>query len=194
MLRKLFLTAVLFKCFIFASIAQSVANDLVTTALHRHSLLRGDSVYLFYAVHPSKKIKPRSSKLYYWYKGDTILVTEGAFDGWVLNGSYKIFYPNKNIKQSGQFTNGLKTGIWRSWFPDGTLRNIVTWKNGERTGFFEEHHNDGSLSEKGHYRKNQISGIMTEYNSDGKKTKVKYKDGVQVRKKKKGKKDSTSKQ
>jgi hypothetical protein len=185
------MTAVLLTCFISFSNGQSPSKKLVTTALHRHSLIKNDTAYLFYAIHPSKKVKLSSTKIYYWYTKDTILATEGGFDGWVLNGSYKIFYPNKNLKEEGMFTNGLKTRRWQTWFPDGTLKTITTWKNGERSGFFEEQDSTGSLLNEGHYKKNKINGIMTEFNSDGKKKKVKYKHGIPIEKKKKKKKSST---
>ena len=44
----------------------------------------------------------------------TILVTQGGYNGRLLNGDFRVFYPNKNLKENGNYQFGLKEGTWIS--------------------------------------------------------------------------------
>ncbi len=71
-----------------------------------------------------------SDRLYFWYAANKIHSTEGGFSGRLLNGSYNEFYPDKNLREQGNFKKGLKDGVWKSWDEDGTLDSSSKWKNG----------------------------------------------------------------
>lgn len=105
-------------------------QDLETTALHRVTLNKNDTIWQFFAIPPKKDAKLDKDLVYYWYSPDTILQTEGSYDGHVLDGAFKKFYPDKNLMEEGQFSLGLKTGDWRTWYPDGKLRSVAHWKKG----------------------------------------------------------------
>jgi antitoxin component YwqK of YwqJK toxin-antitoxin module len=68
--------------------------------------------------------------IYYWYSANIIHATQGGFSGTLLNGRYTEYYPDKNLKEQGEFKNGLKDGVWKNWSDDGTLMASTNWKHG----------------------------------------------------------------
>ena len=72
----------------------------------------------------------KSALFYYWYGSNEIHVTQGGFSGKLLNGQYTEYYPNKNLKEQGQFKKGLKNGLWKAWNGDGLLLSTTKWNNG----------------------------------------------------------------
>jgi antitoxin component YwqK of YwqJK toxin-antitoxin module len=118
------LTAFLF----LLSVNSFSQNKLETTALNRVTYQKKDTVYLFYVAKAPDKLKVRMRNKYHWFASDTILITSGGFDGKLLHGTFKVFYPNKNLKEEGEFEYGRKTGIWRSWATNGMLVEVVKWK------------------------------------------------------------------
>jgi len=122
---------ILFLFLCFRVNAQDADDRLLADALDRRTILRKDTLYLFYVAEEGKIVKPDINKLYYWFRTDTVLTTAGGFGGRVLNGEYKVYYPNKNLREAGQFRYGLKVGDWKIWNPDGSLQTLVQWKEGE---------------------------------------------------------------
>jgi antitoxin component YwqK of YwqJK toxin-antitoxin module len=110
--------------------AQERQYGLETTALGRRVINRQDTVYIFYVKKPEEALKVDRDKTYYWFKSDTIITTTGGYDGWVLNGDYKMFFPGKGMRQSGFFQMGLKDGEWKTWYEDGRLQSVSRWKKG----------------------------------------------------------------
>lgn len=75
------------------------------------------------------------SKMYFWFKAQRIMTTQGGSSGLLLNGNYTSHYDeNHQLFQSGSFCKGLKNGSWNQWRKNGTLVSKETWKNGELKG------------------------------------------------------------
>jgi antitoxin component YwqK of YwqJK toxin-antitoxin module len=132
-------------------------KKLKTTALNRITFAKNDTLYRFFLVKPGKKIAAKSGVNYYWYRPDTILITNSGFDGRLLNGEYKVFYPNKNLKESGIFDEGVKTSEWRSWDESGRLLQVYNWKKGHLEGKFFIYGNDGKINQQGQYSKDSLT-------------------------------------
>jgi len=132
-------------------------QKLETTALNRITFVKNDTVYRFFILKPGKKVNAKPGLNYYWFKPDTILITNSGYDGRLLNGEYKTFYPNKNIKEYGMFDEGLKTGEWKTWSADGKLLQIYNWKKGHLDGKFIIYSIDGKINQQGNYIKDSIS-------------------------------------
>jgi len=152
-------------------------EKLEITALNRITINHGDTVCQFYAIKPPAKTNFSQEKNYYWYVKDTILITQSAFDGKILNGGYKVFYPNKNLLEKGQFKYGLKTGTWKNWYPNGVLRQTVNWSNGNINGSFEEHDQSGRKIRSGTYKNNLFTGHVYVYLENGGSQKIYYQNG-----------------
>ncbi|MDB5130470.1 MAG: hypothetical protein JWR02_219 [Mucilaginibacter sp.] len=76
----------------------------------------------------SPKIK--NDRYYYWYLNNVIHSTQGGYNGQLLNGHYTAFYPDKNLKEEGDFKSGLKDGEWKTWNPKGDLKSVANWREG----------------------------------------------------------------
>ncbi|HEY8781586.1 MAG TPA: hypothetical protein VIM16_08240 [Mucilaginibacter sp.] len=74
--------------------------------------------------------KIRNDRYYYWYLNNVIHSTQGGYTGQLLNGHYVAFYPDKNLKEEGDFKRGLKDGEWKTWNRKGDLTSVTTWNEG----------------------------------------------------------------
>jgi hypothetical protein len=152
-------------------------DKLEITALNRITINHGDTISQFYVAKPPAKINFSQEKNYHWYVKDTILITQSASDGKILNGDYKVFYPNKNLLEKGRFKYGLKTGTWKNWYPNGVLRQTVNWSNGNINGGFEEHDPSGRMIRSGTYKNNLFTGHVYVYLENGSSQKIYYQNG-----------------
>ncbi len=119
--------------------------DLKTTALGRREFHRSDTLCVFFVRKPDDPIRVLTDRWYFWYKPDSVFSTAGGYDGWLLNGEYKEFYPEKSLKESGIFQDGLKSGEWKSWYVDGRLKSLTYWRKGLQTGTASLYQPDGSV-------------------------------------------------
>lgn len=150
-------------------------------ALNRVVLNKADTIYQFYTIKPNGKTpQATDGNYYYWYHSDTILITRNGFDGKLLHGEYKVFYPNKNIKESGAFMHGLKTSEWKAWFSNGELESVSHWKAGRKTGQLQEFTPDGQKLRTSEYKNDKLSGYMISYAGDTVVNKTLYRDGQRV--------------
>ncbi len=74
--------------------------------------------------------KIKNDRYYYWYLDNVIHSTQGGYNGQLLNGHYIAFYPDKNLKEEGNFKSGLKDGEWKTWNPKGDLTGVTYWSDG----------------------------------------------------------------
>jgi antitoxin component YwqK of YwqJK toxin-antitoxin module len=74
--------------------------------------------------------KIKNDRYYFWYFNNVIHSTQGGFNGQLLNGHYVAFYPDKNLKEEGDFKRGLKDGEWKTWNPKGDLTSVTNWNEG----------------------------------------------------------------
>jgi antitoxin component YwqK of YwqJK toxin-antitoxin module len=74
--------------------------------------------------------KIKNDRYYFWYLKNIIHSTQGGYNGQLLNGHYVAFYPDKNLKEQGNFKTGLKDGEWKTWNPKGDLTGITEWNEG----------------------------------------------------------------
>jgi hypothetical protein len=74
--------------------------------------------------------KLKNDRFYFWYNNNAIHSTQGGFDGQLLNGHYIAYYPDKTLKEEGEFKKGLKHGEWKTWNHKGELLGVVKWEEG----------------------------------------------------------------
>lgn len=125
-----------------------------------------------------KTIKPIQDRLYLWYRANDIKQTRGGIDGKALDGSYIVYYHDKNLKEKGFTKKGLRTGKWLRWYHNGELQEIVEWKKGLQNGEFSIYNEAGKLILKGKYCKGKLHGKLYTYDSNGNFTIKKYKKNV----------------
>lgn len=153
--------AVLSIILLYISSSCKTGQNLETDVLNKVVLNKSDTIYQFYTNKPTgNKPKVRESDYYYWFKADTILVTRNGFDGKLLHGEYKSFYPNKNLKESGLFEYGLKQGEWKNWYSNGELQSVCRWRAGKKEGEFREFTQNGQKLRAGQYKSDNLTGYI----------------------------------
>ena len=77
-----------------------------------------------------QKQQTKNDRYYFWYMNKVIHSTQGGYTGQLLNGHYIAFYPDKNLKEEGNFKAGLKDGVWKTWDQKGNLNGVSNWDEG----------------------------------------------------------------
>lgn len=149
--------------------------------------------------------KIKDQKVYHWYYSNKIWTNEGAFDGQLLHGVYKIKDKEGRLIKLGYFENGLKVKSWVTWYQNGQKSKVENWKKGEQAGKEVTYFGNGNLLseysyksgkkngkykvynakevliEKGSYKAGNKNGWITRFDEKGVLLdKVKYKEGVLV--------------
>lgn len=138
-----------------------------------------DSVMIFDVLAKHEpKIDVKNGRMYYWYKSNAIMHTNGGFDGKLLHGTYSAFFINKNLKEKGKFKNGLKTGEWKTWHDNGNIKEIALWSNGLKDGHYTVYDINGDLIELGEYKNNKHHGTVKTFFEGKIKSTQKYKNGI----------------
>lgn len=159
--------------------ASVFAQRIPASGFDKVRIVSGDRV-IQADIKPTKDaLEADPEKLYYWYSANVIHTTQGGFSGRLLNGDYREYYANKNLRELGEFNNGLKEDIWKSWTENGVLTQLYTWKRGIKSGAFSIYEETGKPSQMGTYRNNQLNGKLTKIYKAGGTTVTWYKNGVQ---------------
>ena len=136
--------------------------------------------YEFYTT--AKKIKPKTNKIYYWFKGGLIHNTQSGMTGELLHDKFIKMYHSNQLAEQGTFKKGLKIGLWKTWFTNGMVETTQKWRNGLQSGKFFRYDENGFLIEKGSFNCGKKHGSWINYI---KKDTVVYKEGVVFVKKEK---------
>ncbi|TWI85741.1 hypothetical protein IQ13_0906 [Lacibacter cauensis] len=156
-------------------------KEPVPESTNRVILNRNDTVYSFYTYKVDLKKMVLNAELFYcWYDKGLINQTQGAYSGRVLNGSYKVFYPNKNLKELGHFNNGLRNGKWTYWQADGIKKREEVWRKGLLDGQVVLYNEKGGVSKVEFYNNGRPSYPRLIYTSDNKVIKTYKKKGTIV--------------
>lgn len=129
--------------------------------------------YEFYTT--DKKIKTKSNKIYYWFKGGLIHNTQSGMTGELLQDKFIKMYHSNQLAEQGTFKKGLKIGLWKTWFTNGLLETTQKWSNGLQSGNFFRYNENGLLLEKGSFKSGRKHGLWIDYI---KKDTVIFKRGV----------------
>ncbi|MEO7215184.1 hypothetical protein [Mucilaginibacter sp.] len=153
------------------------AQKMPDYGINRVHIYLEDKTLLFETIPVTSQPDVSPDKTYYWYGANTVHQTQGGFSGKLLNGSYKEFYLDKNLKEEGRFKAGLKDGVWKSWATGGRLVSSITWHNGVKAGKYALYNDSSLVSQSGHYRNDLLNGPIKFYVNKDSVHIVKYKDG-----------------
>lgn len=168
-------------CLLFTLSLQ--AQKMPDLGLERVRLNEKDATVLA-EIKEVKSAPPVSTeKRYFWYSGGQIRSTQGGYSGKLLNGGYKEYYLNKNLRAQGRYKKGLQAGDWDYWYPDGSLREQVFYKAGLRQGIFREFDTKGNLKRQGKYRNDILNGKVRTYTGADSVSYSRYKNGKLVKEK-----------
>lgn len=102
--------------------------------------------------------------------GDISRVAHYEQDGKTLR-SETIYYPNKEIKQSGQYNYGQRYGVWKAFFPSGQLQSIRNYNEaGKEEGLSNVYKLEGGyyyLFISGYFSNGEKRGTWKFFNRNG---------------------------
>ncbi|MBS1635859.1 MAG: hypothetical protein JST26_08030 [Bacteroidetes bacterium] len=137
-MKRFLLSIIITGCFAF----QAHSKKPPTTTLY---LSLPDQIVKCQVISEKCELAPKETLTYYWYAHNAVFNTQGGFDGRILHGSYRTFYLNNQLKESGQFDKGLKNKTWTRWNEQGKIMEIYTWKKGVLHGLHKVYNDKGEL-------------------------------------------------
>ena len=132
----------------------------------------------FNAISLKKPIKTNAKLYYTWFKYNQVYVSQGGYDGRIVNGNYVCSYRTNNLKTKGSYKNGLKINKWCEWYGDGRLKEITSWKNGQKNGK-SQYYSNGRLVKLSTYKKDLLNGKTITYKDNGEEVGY-YKNNILV--------------
>lgn len=100
------------------------------------------TAYNFQLIKKSGVYDPdNGEKTEYWYGGDNVKAKYTLKDG-KINGSFKTFYYNGNIKKTGSYINGVASGQYIIFDEDGFKSEDYSMKNDEKNGMYTGYYYD----------------------------------------------------
>lgn len=98
-----------------------------------------------------------------------------------INGIYKIYYPNGNVKMEVRSKNGKPEGKGNFYDEDGNIIFTGNFKNGLMDGKILNFYPNGSIREENYYVDGVKDGIYKTYDEDGEvSVEVKFEKGQAV--------------
>jgi antitoxin component YwqK of YwqJK toxin-antitoxin module len=119
-----------------------------------------------------------------YYPGEDSLLKE-KFHGIInspdtfKNGNYSIYYKSGAVFQEGSYVNNLLQGEWRIYYENSNLKSIINFNKSKRSGPFTHFYESGTIQQVGKYYNNYPHGkIITYYPSGNKKISGEYLKGI----------------
>lgn len=117
---------------------------------------------------------------YFWFRGNQINSTVGAYNSNLLHGKYTSYYASKNLKELGAFERGLKIGVWESWYKSGFRDQVIAMKHGKRNGRYKKFNSDGELILEGTYKDGKLHGYLITYHLGKELLRRQFKKGEEI--------------
>jgi antitoxin component YwqK of YwqJK toxin-antitoxin module len=84
------------------------------------------------------------------------------------NGEWKMFYPNKQLKEIRYFEKGKKIGKYTAWWENGKTKSSIHFNNDEYEGLFREWNLQGQLIKEMNYMNGHEVGNQKVWYDNGK--------------------------
>ena len=123
------------------------------------------------------RLKEGEWKLYH-PGGEAIMAVENYSNG-KLNGTRKVFFPNKNLAEEVNNVNGLKEGAYKQYTEKGVVLEESVYKNNQLHGLVIFRNGHGEIITKGKFEDNKQTGVW-QYFEKGKMVKQEDKTNKKV--------------
>lgn len=78
-----------------------------------------------------KEMATRVKRNYAWFDNKVIHTTQGSYSGKLLDGPYREYHINRQLKVQGGYKKGLPKGRWYHWDDGGQLISIRAYHKGK---------------------------------------------------------------
>ncbi len=100
-----------------------------------------------------------------YYDGVTLKV-EGRLKNRMIDGPYKEFFPNGQLKSEVNKENGIKNGVERGFTEEGVLVIEKNYKNGIHDGRYKGYYENGALKLEGEFQEGKLTGETKTFYDD----------------------------
>lgn len=98
-----------------------------------------------------------------------------------INGLYRVYYPDGNVKMEIQSKEGKPNGMGRFYTQDGVLYMQGSFIDGQADGVFYNYYPSGGIHNEMNYEKGIKNGVQKSYDEDAQLiTEVQFENGVAV--------------
>ena len=84
-----------------------------------------------------------------------------------LNGAYKTYHKNGQVKYEGKFSNNIPYGVFKTYSPEGKIITTDNYSEGKLTGISKMYYATGQKLAEYRYKNGKLEGISSIYNKDG---------------------------
>ena len=149
-----FILLFLIVVFSFSSVFSQKPKDITN-----YKSIRANNEFFQFHVKDHDEKMPRNfsnNKIYFWYKSQEIIATQGGGSGQLLHGNFESYFPNKQLCKRGAFVNGLQHGKWTFWYDNGNLKKIEYFKHGVNVKTTTYYNENGIVSKTSTHKGNKI--------------------------------------
>ncbi len=105
---------------------------------------------------------------------------EDAYKEGLIDGTFKEFHPNGEIKREIRYLGGKKNGLMRTYYANGQLEQEAVYVDDNIEGDFRSYYEDGSSHQEKTYVKGKLNGVYKAYDEHGVPFfEITYKDDIQ---------------
>jgi antitoxin component YwqK of YwqJK toxin-antitoxin module len=99
------------------------------------------------------------------------IVSMDTYQGGLINGESKVFYPEGGLSELHVYKIGVKDGLWEQYYMDGKLKLRGAYRAGEKEGQFKAVYASGMPMISGQYLLGHQDGTWTYFDEKGAITK-----------------------
>jgi antitoxin component YwqK of YwqJK toxin-antitoxin module len=123
--------------------------------------------YDFLLIKKSGVYDPDNGAKTVYFDNSFIIEIEYNLKNGKLNGPFKSYHENGQLKKIGSYLNGKGNGLFKEYFEDGSLKNEYSMKDDVNNGDYKTYYENGQLKKIGSYLNGKGNGLFKEYFEDG---------------------------
>jgi len=105
---------------------------------------------------------------------------EDAYKEGLIDGAFKEFHPNGELKREVRYLGGKKSGLMRTYYDSGQLEQEAVYVGDDIEGDFRSYYEDGASHQEKTYVQGKLNGVYKAYDEHGVPFfEITYKDDVQ---------------
>lgn len=98
-----------------------------------------------------------------------------------INGLYRTYYQNGNLRMEVYSQNGLPSGLGKFYDQDGNMLYQGMFKNGLMDGVMYQYYPDGTIHNEMNYKEGIIDGVQKVYDKNAEQTaQITYENGKPI--------------
>lgn len=92
---------------------------------------------------------------------------EDAYKQGTVDGTFKEFFPNGNLKREARYLGGKMNGLFRTYYENGQIEQEAVYEAGEIDGLYRSYYEDGKPHQEKEYDHGQLNGVYKAFDEFG---------------------------